>query len=109
VGGVPCQPWSVAGLLQGFNDPRGKLWFDVFRLVKQSQPKSFIFENVSGLANPKNQANLALIIHNLEESGYCVKWKILNAYDFGLPQNRERIFIVGVRNDLKNYQEYSFP
>jgi DNA (cytosine-5)-methyltransferase 1 len=109
VGGIPCQPWSVAGLLQGFNDPRGKLWFDVFRLVKQSQPKSFIFENVSGLANPKNQANLALIIHNLEESGYCVKWKILNAYDFGLPQNRERIFIVGVRNDLKNHQEYSFP
>jgi DNA (cytosine-5)-methyltransferase 1 len=109
VGGVPCQPWSVAGCLRGFEDPRGKLWFDVIRLVNKSQPKAFIFENVSGLASPKNRENLELIVHELENIGYCVKWKVLNAYDFGLPQNRDRVFIVGVRNDLERCQEYKFP
>ncbi|MFN6517573.1 MAG: DNA cytosine methyltransferase [Nostoc sp. CreGUA01] len=109
VGGVPCQPWSVAGRLKGFEDPRGKLWFDVIRLVKKSKPKAFIFENVSGLASPKNRDNLELIIHELESIGYCLKWKVLNAYDFGLPQNRDRVFIVGIRNDLQKSQEYNFP
>ncbi|MBD2520839.1 DNA cytosine methyltransferase [Nostoc sp. FACHB-973] len=55
VGGVPCQPWSVAGRLKGFEDPRGKLWFDVIRLANKSKPKAFIFENVSGLPSPKNR------------------------------------------------------
>lgn len=109
VGGVPCQPWSVAGCLRGFEDPRGKLWFDVIRLVNQNQPKCFIFENVSGLASPKNRENLELILHELENIGYCVKWKVLNAYDFGLPQNRDRIFIVGIRNNIERCQEYNFP
>ncbi|MBN3952144.1 MAG: DNA cytosine methyltransferase [Nostoc sp. NMS7] len=109
VGGVPCQPWSVAGRLKGFEDPRGKLWFDVIRLVNKNKPKGFIFENVSGLASPKNIDNLELIVHELESIGYCVKWKVLNAYDFGLPQNRERVFIVGIRNDLEKCQEYKFP
>jgi len=109
VGGVPCQPWSVAGCLKGFEDPRGKLWFDVIRLVSNSQPKAFIFENVSGLASPRNLDNLELIIQKLEHIGYCVSWKVLNAYDFGLPQNRDRIFIVGIRHDLKTCQKYQFP
>jgi DNA (cytosine-5)-methyltransferase 1 len=109
VGGVPCQPWSVAGQLKGFEDPRGRLWFDVIRLIKDCQPKSFIFENVKGLAFPKNKANLDLILTHLEQAGYFVKWKVLNAYDFGLPQNRDRVFIVGIRNDLKNAQNYHFP
>ncbi|MEH2133651.1 MAG: DNA cytosine methyltransferase [Nostoc sp.] len=109
VGGVPCQPWSVAGRLKGFEDKRGKLWFDVIRLVNKNKPKAFIFENVSGLASPKNIDNLELIVHELESIGYCVKWKVLNAYDFGLPQNRERVFIVGIRNDLEKCQEYKFP
>jgi DNA (cytosine-5)-methyltransferase 1 len=109
VGGVPCQPWSVAGQLKGFEDPRGRLWFDVIRLVKQSQPKSFIFENVKGLAFPKNKPNLDLIISYLEDAGYQVKWQVLNAYDFGLPQNRDRVFLVGIRNDLIDSQTYQFP
>ncbi len=83
VGGVPCQPWSVAGCLRGFEDPRGKLWFDVIRLVNKNQPKGFIFENVSGLASPKNRDNLELILSELTNIGYCVKSKVLNAYDFG--------------------------
>lgn len=109
VGGVPCQPWSVAGCLKGFEDPRGKLWFDVIRLVTKSKPKAFIFENVSGLASPKNRDNLELILQKLELTGYYVKWKVLNAYDFGLPQNRDRVFIVGIRNDLEKCQKYQFP
>ncbi|MBD0386881.1 MAG: DNA cytosine methyltransferase [Nostoc sp. C3-bin3] len=109
VGGVPCQPWSVAGRLKGFEDKRGKLWFDVIRLINQNKPKAFIFENVSGLASPKNIDNLELIVHELESIGYCVKWKVLNAYDFGLPQNRDRVFIVGIRNDIEKCQEYKFP
>ena len=109
VGGVPCQPWSVAGCLKGFEDPRGKLWFDVIRLVKKSQPKAFIFENVSGLASPRNRDNLELIAQNLEHTGYSVSWKVLNAYDFGLPQNRDRVFIVGIKNDLQIREKYRFP
>ncbi|MBO1061902.1 MAG: DNA cytosine methyltransferase, partial [Aphanizomenon flos-aquae CP01] len=109
VGGVPCQPWSVAGCLKGFDDQRGKLWFDVIRLVNKSQPKAFIFENVSGLASPKNKESLELILQNFSDIGYAAKWKILNAYDFGLPQNRDRVFIVGIRNDLEKSQEYRFP
>jgi DNA (cytosine-5)-methyltransferase 1 len=109
VGGVPCQPWSVAGCLKGFEDPRGKLWFDVIRLVNKSQPKAFIFENVSGLASPKNRDNLELILQNFHDIGYCAKWQILNAYDFGLPQNRDRVFIVGIQNGIEKCQEYRFP
>jgi DNA (cytosine-5)-methyltransferase 1 len=108
-GGVPCQPWSVAGCLRGFEDPSGKLWFDVIKLVQKSQPKSFIFENVSGLASPRNQENLDLIIKELTQCGYQVYWQLLNAYDFGLPQNRERVFIVGIRKDIDKYQQFQFP
>jgi DNA (cytosine-5)-methyltransferase 1 len=109
VGGVPCQPWSVAGKLKGFDDPRGKLWFDVIRLLKNNQPKAFIFENVRGLASPKNRHSFEYLLHKFEEINYCVKWKIINSYDFGVPQSRERVFIVGIRNDLENCQEYQFP
>jgi len=109
VGGVPCQPWSVAGCLRGFEDPRGKLWFDVIKLVQKSQPKSFIFENVSGLASPRNRENLELIIDELTSCGYQVYWQLLNAYDFGLPQNRERVFIVGIRKNIDNYERFKFP
>jgi len=109
VGGVPCQPWSVAGCLKGFEDPRGKLWFDVIRLVNNNRPKGFIFENVSGLASPKNRENLELILQEFKQIGYFVQWKILNAYDFGLPQNRDRVFIVGIRNDLDRCEDYKFP
>jgi DNA (cytosine-5)-methyltransferase 1 len=109
VGGVPCQPWSIAGKLQGLDDPRGKLWLDVFRVVKINQPKAFIFENVKGLTEPRNRSSLEYIIQNLTASGYVVKYKILNSYDFGLPQDRDRIFLVGIRNDLKTAWGYIFP
>jgi DNA (cytosine-5)-methyltransferase 1 len=109
VGGVPCQPWSIAGKLQGLDDPRGKLWLDVFRLVKQNQPKAFMFENVKGLTEPRNRQSLEYILNNLTESGYVVKYQVLNSYDFGLPQNRDRIFIVGIRKDIDNCWGFTFP
>ncbi len=109
VGGVPCQPWSIAGKLQGLDDPRGKLWIDVFRVVKANQPKAFIFENVKGLTEPRNQKSLQYIINNLENSGYIVKYQVLNSYDFGVPQDRDRIFIVGIRKELENCQKFTFP
>lgn len=109
VGGVPCQPWSVAGKLQGFEDPRGKLWFDVFRVIKLNSPQAFIWENVKGLVDPIHRDSFNFIINNLQNLGYSVKAKLLNAYDFGLPQNRERVFIVGMRNDCPHHQDFEFP
>ncbi|MBI2464648.1 DNA cytosine methyltransferase [Candidatus Shapirobacteria bacterium] len=110
VGGVPCQSWSVAGKKLGFDDPRGKLWHDAIRLVEINRPKVFIFENVKGLADPRNKRNLLLIVSELEKAGYSVaKPQLLNSYDFGLPQNRERIFIVGFRNDVKLKVPFSYP
>jgi len=109
-GGVPCQSWSVAGKMKGFEDPRGRLWYDAIRLVKTNQPKVFIFENVKGLADPRNKQNLDLIIKELESAGYIVpKPQLLNSYDFGLPQNRARIFIVGFRKDLILKKQFSYP
>ncbi|MGL5831476.1 MAG: DNA cytosine methyltransferase [Candidatus Altimarinota bacterium] len=109
VGGVPCQSWSVAGKMRGFEDPRGQLWFDTIRLVKTNRPKAFIFENVKGLSDPRNQANLDIIISELTNCGYNVSHKVQNTYDFGLPQNRERIFLVGIRNDLRLMTPFQFP
>ena len=112
VGGVPCQPWSVAGTKRGFDDPRGRLWNDVIRLVDYNAPEAFIFENVRGLFNPKNREYLELIENGLRNcnSGYSVIHKLINSYDFGLPQNRDRVFIVGMRKDLlEGMTEFSFP
>ncbi|MFB8790966.1 MAG: DNA cytosine methyltransferase [Potamolinea sp.] len=109
VGGVPCQPWSIAGKLQGLDDPRGKLWTDVFRVVKTNQPKALILENVKGLTEPRNRQSLQYIIDNLTEAGYVVKYQVLNSYDFGLPQDRDRIFLVGIRDNLENCCDFAFP
>lgn len=110
VGGVPCQSWSVAGKMRGFEDPRGRLWYDTIKMVEMSKPKAFIFENVKGLYDPRNRANLELIIENLERLDYTVHYQLLNSYDFGLPQNRTRIFIVGFRKDMKKYSNrFTYP
>jgi len=108
VGGVPCQPWSIAGKMQGLDDPRGQLWIDVFRVVKANRPKAFIFENVKGLTEPRNIDSLKYIINNLTSSGYVVKYEVLNSYDFGLPQDRDRMFIVGIRNDIEKCWDSHF-
>ena len=110
VGGVPCQSWSIAGKKRGFDDPRGRLWHDAIRMVKLSKPKVFIFENVKGLMDPRNSENLDLILESLDEAGYTCHYKLLNSYDFGLPQNRTRIFIVGFKKSLSKFSnEFSYP
>lgn len=100
VGGVPCQSWSIAGKNKGVHDPRGKLWLEVIRLVARFKPKAFLFENVKGLADPRHRESLNFIIDSFKNSGYHVEYKVLNSFDFGVPQNRDRIFIVGIRKDL---------
>lgn len=108
VGGVPCQAWSIAGKTLGFEDPRGRLWFDVCRLIKQSQPKAFLLENVKGLTEPRHRGSFDLILYHLRNSGYCVYWQICNSYDFGLPQDRDRLFLWGLRRDLPHCDQFQF-
>lgn len=109
VGGVPCQPWSIAGNIKGFEDSRGQLWFDVIRVIKENKPKGFIFENVKGLTEPRHRNSFEYITKTLTNLGYKVKAKVLNSYDFGLSQDRDRIFIVGVRSDIEGGESFQFP
>lgn len=100
--GFPCQAFSIAGRRGGFNDIRGTLFFDVARIIKEKQPKAFFLENVKGLMSHEKGQTLATILNVLREDlGYFVpKPEIINAKNFGVPQNRERIFIVGFHKDM---------
>jgi DNA (cytosine-5)-methyltransferase 1 len=93
--GFPCQPFSISGKMKGFEDTRGTLIYHVFELIEKCQPKVVFLENVKHLVYHDNKKTLATIIQHLEELGYVVSKKVLNASDFGLPQNRERIIIIG--------------
>jgi len=94
-GGFPCQAFSAAGNRDGFADTRGTLFFYVERILKVKKPKGFILENVEGLVNHDGGNTLQVIIHNLNEAGYLTTFKVLNSKDFGVPQERKRIYIVG--------------
>jgi len=95
VGGFPCQSFSVAGKRGGFDDTRGTLFFDLARIVREKQPRNFIFENVKGLLSHDQGDTFRTIISTLDELGYDIEWQVLNSKDFGVPQNRERVYIVG--------------
>jgi DNA (cytosine-5)-methyltransferase 1 len=95
--GVPCQSWSIAGRNLGFDDDRGQLWNDALYLLNKSQPKAFIFENVKGLADPRNEASLDYIMGRIKDAGYYAKYYVLNSFDYGVPQSRVRIYIIGFR------------
>ncbi len=95
VGGFPCQAFSVAGKRRGFDDTRGTLFFDIARILSAKRPRLFLFENVKGLLSHDNGKTFATIISTLTELGYDVEWQVLNSKNFGVPQNRERVFIVG--------------
>jgi DNA (cytosine-5)-methyltransferase 1 len=97
--GFPCQAFSIAGKRGGFEDTRGTLFFDVARLIKEKQPKAFLLENVKGLVNHRGGKTLSTILNVLEnELGYSsTQFKVLNARNYGVPQNRERIYIVGFK------------
>ncbi|SRR6266702_2381146 len=100
VGGFPCQSFSIAGKRGGFDDTRGTLFFDIARILKEKHTRYFILENVKGLLSHDNGRTFKTIISTLVELGYDLQWQVLNSKNFGVPQNRERIFIVGnIRGD----------
>jgi len=94
-GGFPCQSFSIAGKRRGFNDTRGTLFFDIARIIKIKRPKIVFLENVKGLLNHDQGKTFRTIIQTLSELGYNVQWMVLNSKFFGVPQNRERVFIIG--------------
>lgn len=106
--GFPCQAFSLAGRKKGFEDARGTLFFDVARIVKYHKPKVVFCENVKNLVNHDRGRTFKVIKNILEELGYRVFYKVLNSKDFGVPQNRERIYIVAFRNDIAPLS-FSFP
>jgi DNA (cytosine-5)-methyltransferase 1 len=100
IGGPPCQSWSEAGALRGIHDERGRLFFDYIRILRKVRPKFFLAENVSGmLANRHNEA-VQNIIRLFEESGYNVTLTLVNAKDYGVAEERKRVFYIGFRSDL---------
>ena len=99
--GFPCQAFSIIGARKGFDDTRGTLFFDIARILKEKQPKGFVLENVKQLKGHDGGRTLSVILATLNELGYDTDYKVLNAKDFGLPQKRERIFIVGWKKSLK--------
>lgn len=111
--GFPCQAFSSAGKRLGFEDTRGTLFFDVARILKEKQPFGFVLENVEGLVN-HDRANpgdpigrtLTTILQTLEELGYKFSWRVLNAKDFGVPQDRRRIYIVGTKTISPNLENF---
>ena len=120
--GFPCQPFSIAGERKGFIDKRGNVFFSCLEVIEKKQPKYFILENVKGL-RIHNKGNTWEVIWDslieLKKYGYIIKWKILNTKDYGIPQNRERIYIIGCKDkdfkwpekkemdNLKNYVDYN--
>ena len=101
-GGFPCQAFSHAGNRDGFADTRGTLFFDVERIILEKKPKGFILENVEGLVDHDNGNTLKVILFNLEAANYWVSFNVLNSKDFGVPQERKRVYIVGIRKDIRN-------
>ena len=94
-GGFPCQAFSIAGKRKGFEDTRGTLFFEICRFASVLRPKYLFLENVRGLLNHDGGATFETIIRTLDELGYDVEWQVLNSKNFGVPQNRERVFIIG--------------
>ena len=96
--GFPCQAFSIIGKMKGFADTRGTMFFEVARILQHHQPKAILLENVKQLVSHDGGKTFKVILATLAELGYSVKWKILNALDFGLPQKRERVIIVGFKS-----------
>ena len=94
-GGFPCQSFSTAGRRGGFGDPRGTLFFELARLAEARKPPYLLFENVPGLLHHDEGRTFAAILHTLEGMGYGVEWQVLNSRDFGVPQSRKRVYLVG--------------
>lgn len=107
IGGPPCQPWSIGGKQLGLKDNRGELFLDYIRLIKEKHPKFFIIENVQGIISDKHFNTFLSFLMMLENTGYTVKYSLLNAADFRVPQDRFRVFIVGISKEL--HCDFKFP
>lgn len=107
IGGPPCQAWSEGGKRMGIKDPRGQLFLEYIRIVNEKKPKFFLIENVRGILEEKHKKTLEEFINALRYSGYNISYKLLNAADFYVPQDRYRVFFIGIRKDLSN--KYIFP
>src|SRR3990167_6917049 len=94
-GGFPCQSFSIAGKRKGFQDTRGTMFFEIARILEIKRPKLVFLENVKGLLNHNKGETFKVILQALEELGYEIQWMVLNSKFFGVPQNRERVFIIG--------------
>lgn len=109
IGGPPCQSWSAAGAKRGIDDCRGQLFWDYIRIVRDKQPLFFLAENVSGILAARNRDAFTYILSQFEEIGYRVSFKLLNARSFGVPQDRQRVIVVGYREDLGFGFEFPAP
>lgn len=105
VGGAPCQAFSMVGKRLGFEDARGTLFYEFARIIKECEPKVFLFENVKGILNHDNGRTWHVIHDIFEELGYDVHFRVLNSRDYGIPQNRERLFCLGFKQPSK----FTFP
>ena len=109
IGGPPCQSWSALGKKAGIADPRGKLFWTYLDLIDKKRPAFFLAENVAGMLFPRYKGELQKIISAFESIGYNVSFKLLNAKDFGVAQERKRVFIVGYNKDIMGDKKFEFP
>lgn len=109
IGGPPCQSWSEAGSKRGITDKRGQLFYEFMRILADKQPKFFLAENVSGMLLPAHKIALENIQEMFKDCGYELSFKLLNASDYGIPQDRNRVFFVGYRKDLGLKFEFPMP
>ena len=104
IGGSPCQSFSAVGNLQGFEDTRGTLFFEYARVLSECKPEAFIFENVKNILYHDGGRTFKVILETFKSLGYNVSYKVLNAVDYGIPQVRNRVFVVGFKNHSINYE-----
>jgi DNA (cytosine-5)-methyltransferase 1 len=109
IGGPPCQSWSEAGSGRGINDKRGQLFYDYIRILEAKQPKFFLVENVPGILCSKHAESFNGFLRAFEHAGYTISWKLVDANDYNVPENRRRVIIVGFRNDLQNIFKFPAP
>ncbi len=108
VGGPPCQSWSLGGAMRGIKDPRGQLLYDYVRLIEEVKPKFFLTENVPGMVSKTHKEEFLKFVQSLKDIGYNTTYKVLNAADYGVPQDRKRVFVVGFQDDVID-GNFQFP
>lgn len=104
IGGPPCQSWSEAGAKRGFEDKRGQVFLDYIRLIKAKKPKFFLAENVAGMLSKTHAEAFAFLVSEMESTGYAITYKLLNAADYGVPEDRYRVIFVGYKKSLGEFQ-----